>query len=227
MNECSFILEIMQAIAEKGKIEVSAAPPKPDDKRKRLLEAALELFETRGFDAVAVPEIAAKAGVATGTIYRYFKDKEALVNALYQHWKRYYNTIVLAPQSTRATPRQAFAQYWQRMMMFARTYPRAMRFMDLHHHGQYLDEESRALSNAYAAEARIFVERARSEGAVRDLDPTLVVALMWGAAAGLTKFAASGALDFNALAANDMEEALWRAIATTDNGGTYGSPRKR
>lgn len=216
----------MQAIAEKEKSPSASGAAKPDDKRKRLLDAALDLFETRGFDGVAVPEIAAKAGVATGTIYRYFKDKEALVNALYQHWKRYYNTIVLAPQSVRATPRQAFGQYWQRMMMFARTYPKAMRFMDLHHHGQYLDEESRALSRAYAGEAQAFLERARNEGAIRDLNPTLVVALMWGAAAGLTKFAASGALEFSAIAANDMEEALWRAIAT-DNGGTYGSQRKR
>jgi hypothetical protein len=42
----------------------------------------------------------------------------------------------------------------------------------------------------------------------------MVVALMWGAAAGLTKFAASGALEFDAKLAGDMEEALWRAIAT-------------
>lgn len=216
----------MQTIAEKEKTAAPGSTAKPEDKRKRLLDAALDLFETRGFDGVAVPEIAAKAGVATGTIYRYFRDKGALVNALYQHWKRYYNTIVLAPQSARATPRQAFGQYWQRMMMFARTYPKAMRFMDLHHHGQYLDEESRALSRAYAGEARAFLERARSEGAIRDLDPTLVVALMWGAAAGLTKFAASGALEFNAIAANDMEEALWRAIAT-DNGGTHDTRRRR
>ena len=40
----------------------------PHDKRARLLEAALELFETRGFDGVAVPEIAKAAGVATGTL---------------------------------------------------------------------------------------------------------------------------------------------------------------
>jgi AcrR family transcriptional regulator len=216
----------MQDTGPKEKTPQTAAPDKLIDKRKRLLDAALDLFETRGFDGVAVPEIAAKAGVATGTIYRYFRDKESLVNALYQHWKRYYNTIVLAPQSSRASPRQAFGQYWQRMMMFARTYPQAMRFMDLHHHSFYLDAESRALSTTYGGEARAFVERARSEGAVRDIDPTLVVALMWGAAAGLTKFAASGALNFDATAANDMEEALWRAIAT-DNGGTYGSQRKR
>jgi AcrR family transcriptional regulator len=184
-----------------------------DDKRARLLAAALDLFETRGFDGVAVPEIAAKAGVAVGTVYRYFETKEALVNALYRQWKQAYNDLVLAPAPRGLKPRELFSRYWHRMTLFARTNPRAMRFMDLHHHGAYLDDESRALSKTYAQVAEEFVRAARAEGAIRDLDPIMVVALMWGAAAGLTKFAASGALEFDAKLAGEMEEALWRAIA--------------
>jgi AcrR family transcriptional regulator len=185
-----------------------------DDKRARLLAAALDLFETRGFDGVAVPEIAAKAGVAVGTVYRYFQTKDALVNALYRQWKQAYNDLVLAPAPKGMKPRELFSRYWHRMTLFARTNPRAMRFMDLHHHGAYLDAESRALSKSYAQVAEEFVRAARAEGAIRNLDPIMVVALMWGAAAGLTKFAASGALEFDAKLAGEMEEALWRAIAT-------------
>jgi len=192
---------------------VSEILDKADDKRARLLDAALDLFETRGFDGVAVPEIAAKAGVAVGTVYRYFPGKEALVNELYRYWKSVYNAFVLAPVDAGAGPRQTFSTYWQRMMVFARTYPRAVRFMDLHHHGAYLDDESRAMSRRYAEVAHAFVEAARAQGAIRSLDPIMVVALMWGAATGLTKFAGSGALEFDAGVAADMEEALWRAIA--------------
>jgi AcrR family transcriptional regulator len=186
-----------------------------DDKRDRLLSAALELFETRGFDAVTVPEIAAKAGVAVGTVYRYFATKEALVNVLYRHWKTLYNEIVLAPVSEGLSIRRQFGTYWQRMTLFARARPAATRFMDLHHHGAYLDEESRALSRLYREAAEAFVARGRRAGVLRPLDPILVVALMWGAAAGLVKFAAQGALDFDGNAATDMEEALWRAIANS------------
>ena len=184
-----------------------------DDKRARLLDAALELFETRGFDGVAVPEIAAKAGVATGTVYRYFPSKDALVNALYRSWKGVYNAFVLAPLPSGLSVRECFGTYWRRMMTFARTYPRAVRFMDLHHHGAYLDDESRALSRIYAEVAHAFVAEARAAGAIRPIDPTLVVAMTWGAATGLVKFASQGALAFDAATAATMEDALWRAIA--------------
>jgi AcrR family transcriptional regulator len=186
---------------------------KADSKRQRLLDAALDLFESRGFDGVAVPEIAAKAGVATGTIYRYFATKEALVNALYRHWKTAYNAVVLAPVPPGLEVRDQFTTYWQRMMLFARDHPRATRFMDLHHHAPYLDAESIALGRAYREAAEAFIAQARAAGAIRDIDPVLVVALMWGAAVGLIKFAGQGALTFDAATGVDMEEALWRAIA--------------
>ena len=99
------------------------------------------------------------------------------------------------------------------MTDFALRYPRAARFMDLHHHGAYLDEESRALSRCYAHVAHAFIAEARAAGAIRALDPALVVALMWGAATGLVKFASQGAMALDAGSSTAMEEALWRAIA--------------
>ena len=192
---------------------VSKEKSPEDNKRAKLLDAALDLFETRGFDGVAVPEIAAKAGVATGTVYRYFASKEALVNALYRSWKGVYNEFVLAPLPPDLGVREQFGAYWRRMMTFARTYPRAVRFMDLHHHGAYLDDGSRALSRTYAEVAHAFVAQARAAGAIRPIDPTLVVAMTWGAAMGLVKFASQGALTFDAATAATMEDALWRAIA--------------
>ena len=187
--------------------------PAADDKRQRLLAAALELFESRGFDGVSVPEIAAKAGVATGTVYRYFPSKEALVNALYREWKGLYNAFVLAPLPSGLPARDRFGTYWRRMMAFARTYPRAIRFMDLHHHAAYLDAEAVAASRVYRAAAERFIADAIAAGDFRAVEPALVVSLLWGASAGLVKFANGEALILDTTTVAAMEEALWRAIA--------------
>lgn len=46
--------------------------------REAILDAALECFSKRGFDATRVEDIARLAGVAKGSVYTHFKDKEAL-----------------------------------------------------------------------------------------------------------------------------------------------------
>lgn len=203
-----------------------------DDKRARLLDAALDLFEKRGFDGVAVPEIAKAAGVATGTIYRYFKTKEELVNALYRHWKSAYNDEILGPVPEGLAPREVFSLYWQRMADFARKNYRAVRFLDLHYHAPYLDAQSRAMEGIYMVTARAFVEAGSKARTLRPLNPALIVALMWGATAGLNKFVRDGTLVFNSTTSKAMEDALWRAIANespTDKpakGDRHGKKKK-
>jgi AcrR family transcriptional regulator len=44
--------------------------------RKRIVTAALSLFQTKGFDATTTKAIARKAGIAEGTVFNYFKTKE-------------------------------------------------------------------------------------------------------------------------------------------------------
>jgi AcrR family transcriptional regulator len=49
-----------------------------DARPGELIEAGLKEFATRGFAATRLEDVAKRAGVAKGTIYRYFADKEAL-----------------------------------------------------------------------------------------------------------------------------------------------------
>ena len=59
--------------------------PKIVDKeamRQRILKAALQTFGTQGFHAAKMADIATAAGLAKGTLYLYFKSKEALTTAL-------------------------------------------------------------------------------------------------------------------------------------------------
>jgi TetR/AcrR family fatty acid metabolism transcriptional regulator len=47
-------------------------------RRESIIQAAIQVFSKKGFQAAGISEIAQRAGVADGTIYQYFKNKEDL-----------------------------------------------------------------------------------------------------------------------------------------------------
>jgi AcrR family transcriptional regulator len=55
---------------------------RPEARRDELLDAAQRLFTRHGLAQTSVADIAAEAGVAKGSVYRYFESKEALLSAL-------------------------------------------------------------------------------------------------------------------------------------------------
>jgi AcrR family transcriptional regulator len=62
----------------------SQKPPKSEETRRRILDAALALFREQGFDGATIRDIAARAGVATGAAYYYYDSKEAIVLDFYK-----------------------------------------------------------------------------------------------------------------------------------------------
>ena len=62
------------------------------DKRERILSAALKVFADRGFYNAKVSEVAREAGVADGTIYLYFRNKDDLLISLFEDRMEYLIT---------------------------------------------------------------------------------------------------------------------------------------
>ncbi len=58
--------------------------PNKQDKRTRILKAAVRVFADKGFYNAKVAEIARKAGVADGTIYLYFKNKDEILILIFE-----------------------------------------------------------------------------------------------------------------------------------------------
>ncbi len=178
------------------------------DKRHTILGAALALFVERGFDGTAVPEIAARAGVGTGTLYRYFTDKAGLVNALYRAWRTALDREALAPMPANLEPEAQFALYWKRVLAWYRAHPGPARFLELQAHEPYLDEESRRLSRAHAAALRAFLRAGMEAGTIVRASPEILAALIRGALLGVLREGLADEANTASSAAR-----MWRALA--------------
>jgi len=55
-----------------------------EQKRKKIMQAAMKIFSKKGYSPAALDEVAREAGIAKGTLYLYFQDKEDL----------FFNTIM-------------------------------------------------------------------------------------------------------------------------------------
>jgi AcrR family transcriptional regulator len=70
-------------MSEKGTVaRASSRATRAAERRQAIIEAALEEFVARGFAATRLDDIAKRAGVAKGTIYLHFKDKESMFEEL-------------------------------------------------------------------------------------------------------------------------------------------------
>ncbi len=59
---------------------------KKEEKEDLILEAALKVIKEKGFHGARMADIARKAGISYGLIYHYFKNKEAIFDAIIKRW---------------------------------------------------------------------------------------------------------------------------------------------
>ncbi len=69
--------------------------------RERLLQAAMELFTTQGYEATSLAQVLHRAGVNSGSLYYFFKTKEDLLLAGLDYFKTLLYPIVMAPPFSR------------------------------------------------------------------------------------------------------------------------------
>ncbi len=76
------------------------ARPRDTEKPAQIIDAAFSVFGEIGYEATRVSHIAQRAGISTGTIYTYFKDKKDLFRATAQdRWDRFLGQIAALADS--------------------------------------------------------------------------------------------------------------------------------
>lgn len=138
----------------------------PKGTRDRLVRAALELFTTQGYHASTTPEIAHKAGVAEGTIYRHFASKEQLLNDIYRAGLRLFVTIVKETPVTLPVPErlEKIAAGWRDIAV---RNPHVVHLVLVSRVKNLLDPRSRDAAKELRDEVEKLIASGKSAGLVR------------------------------------------------------------
>lgn len=99
-------------------------------RRAKIIEAVTELIADVGADAVAMRDVAARSGVALGTVYRYFSSKERLLAAALEDWqKRLTRRVMAAAGAADKDPLAGILDYLQRAQRAFHRNPRMTALM--------------------------------------------------------------------------------------------------
>jgi AcrR family transcriptional regulator len=137
--------------------------------RQKLLRAALDLYTTVGFRGTTTPAIAARAGVAEGTIYRHFTSKEHLLNEVYRGAQKWAATIIKEieeqDKGTRASDR--LQRVARRFFEAADRDPSALRMLLYSAGEKSVDDRSRESAREFREGLQQMVASGKSDGLVR------------------------------------------------------------
>ena len=154
------------------------------DKYQRILDAAVEVIAERGYFHSPVSAIAARAGVADGTIYLYFKSKDdVLRTAIDTNFERFYRQVAEAFK-TLHEPR-AQLEYIAQLHLESHAANRSMAIVmqtEVRQSARFIQEFSHHHLVKYIQLVREVVRRGQYEGIFRqDISDGVVAHCMFGA----------------------------------------------
>ncbi|MEM5621555.1 TetR/AcrR family transcriptional regulator [Bacillus thuringiensis] len=182
------------------------------NKQEDIFDAAIQLFAERGYDGTTIPMIAEKAKVGAGTIYRYFENKEALVNSLFTKSVLQLSELIKTDFPVNANIREQFSHTYNRLFEFARQKCRCFSFTNSHCDSYFLDEHSNEIFEDFMGFFMDLIEDGIEKGFLRPLPPIALIIIVYQPIEKLIKVMETGQLEYTEELVKELEESCWNAI---------------
>ena len=180
-------------------------------KKENIFKAALHLFVKNGIDKTPTAKIAAEAGVAIGTLFHHFKNKEELVNALYLEVKSSIADSMSSGINEIKDEKEIFRHIWDSFMTWSFNNPELFQFNTLFCESPVITKNTK---RQLAGETFHFLSEINKEGKTskfsRDLPFDFLEALSISVLVRSARYFIENPEAFNdSLIVNEAFEACW------------------
>lgn len=166
----------------------SARTPNPDKisaNREKILTTALTLFTSRGFFGTPTSLISKEAGVSTGTLFFYFKTKEELIDTLYRRIKEEAAKEMCRGMDKQKTTMAKIRRLGTNMVEWGIRNQAKLKFKEQFAHSPFVSTSAHEEGMSNFLFLSDLVKDGIQEGAIRNIDPILLLSMMASALAGL------------------------------------------
>jgi TetR/AcrR family fatty acid metabolism transcriptional regulator len=159
-------------------------PARKEEKRSRILAAAVRLFAGDGFYRTRIGDIAKTANVATGTVYTYFESKEKILDAIFEDSMEQFLALGKEDMAGAETALERLQRIVElHLTNLGRDRELATVFqIELRHSARFMDVYSRSRQlREYFSRVAAILEQGKEEGTVRrDLDVWFATKALFG-----------------------------------------------
>lgn len=153
------------------------ARPRSEDKRNAILCAATQVIAEQG-ESAPTARIAKLAGVAEGTLFTYFSNKDELLNALYLVLKGELRALMVSHFNGKATLREQSWHVWQTFVGWGVANPAKRKVMAQLGMSERLTEQTRATGRESYVEFSTMLVALTAQGVLRERPPEFVASVM-------------------------------------------------
>jgi TetR/AcrR family transcriptional regulator, repressor of fatR-cypB operon len=188
------------------------------DKRTAILKAAMELIAENGFHGSPTAMIATRASVGTGTIYRYFADKDELIKEVFDEVEGRLKQMLETGYPAEQSMRQRLDHYSTGMLHFFIENRMEFKFL-----GQFYDSpygvalrrdkifSEKSNEDKWDTMRQLF-EQGIVEGVIKDLPIPVLFAFFLGILISVARDHIHGFIDLNGHLLQRTADACWDAI---------------
>jgi TetR/AcrR family transcriptional regulator, repressor of fatR-cypB operon len=186
-------------------------PKEQIDKREAILQASLEIFAQKGFHGAPTSHISKMANVGTGTIYRYFENKDALIEALYVDIDGKLRSLIYEMVDDDAPVREDMLRILTSLFQFFLENSNEFRFLEQYFNSPY-GVAKRRTKDACDKPMWQLMNKGIKQQIIKDLPLEILFGLFFGPIMILVRDQLTGTYTFSKEMIQRTIEACWDSI---------------
>lgn len=184
---------------------------KPTDKREAILQASLEIFAENGFHGSPTSQISKVANVGTGTIYRYFENKDALIEALHEEIDKRLRPV--SGEVDENMPiRENILGILNRVFHFLLENPHEFKFLEMYYNSPYGIAKKRSQDELCDRPILQLLRKGVERQIIKDLPDDILFGLCFGPIVFLARDQLTGYLKLSDAMIQATIDACWDSL---------------
>jgi TetR/AcrR family transcriptional repressor of multidrug resistance operon len=174
-------------VNERSFIFVTTMRARDENKEAAIREKAMEMIVKEGFDGLSMQKLAKAANVSPATIYIYYKNREDLLNQLFNDVQQTFSEVALEGFHHDLSFEEGLWLQWKNRLRFILQYPVHFNFYEQFRSSPQMNHCDIKLLE-FKENMKLFLTNAIKRGDIKKMEPEIFWAVAYGSFYALVKF---------------------------------------